>query len=238
MLAHGVLTDHRVWDAVTARLARSFAVLRYDLPGHGQSTRGAPPHTIEQLGDDAVLLLDALQLRQVHFIGSSLGGMLAQQVAARHGHRLLSLTVANSAAVQLAPAAWEERIAIVRRAGVGALAEGTIERWFTPRFRDSAPAEVDRMRAILCETSAEGYIGCARAVRDLAQLDVLPGIRVATLVVAGAHDEATPPAQSAQLCAAIPGARLVSLDAGHQSALEQPEAFCHAWMRFQADIQA
>ena len=238
VLAHGILTDHRAWDAVAARLASTFSVLRYDLRGHGSSGSSPPPYTMEQLGDDAAELLDALKLDRVHFIGSSLGGMLAQQLAARHGDRLLSLTLANTAAVQLAPAAWDARIETVRSAGVKALAEGTLQRWFTPRFLEKAPAEVERIRSILCQTSVDGYIGCAQAVRDLSQLELLAKIDLPTLVIAGSQDEATPPAQSEQLCSAIAGARLVTLDAAHQSALEQPAAFCEAWRAFVADIAA
>lgn len=238
VLAHGILTDHRAWDAVAARLATTFSVLRYDLRGHGASGSSAPPYTMEQLGDDAAELLDALHLDRVHFVGSSLGGMLAQQLAARHGDRLLSLTLANTAAVQLAPAAWEARIETVRGAGVKALAEGTLQRWFTPRFLEKAPAEIERMRTILCQTSADGYIGCAQVVRDLSQLKLLAKIDLPTLVIAGAQDEATPPAQSQQLCYAITGAKMVTLDAAHQSALEQPAAFCDAWRTFVAEVTA
>jgi 3-oxoadipate enol-lactonase len=232
LLAHGILTDHRIWDGVTERLGRSMRVLRYDLRGHGQSSCGGP-YTMERLADDVPALLDALGLQQVHLVGASLGGMLAQQVAARHGERLVSLTLANTAAVQPAAAAWQERIDSVRRAGnVNALAEPTLQRWFTPRFREAAPGQVERVRDILCATPAEGYIGCAGAVRDLAQLDLLRQIRVPTLVVAGAHDEATPPTQSAQLCAGIADARLATLNAAHQAAFEQPDAFCTAWIDF------
>ena len=232
VLVHGLLTDHRVWDAVAARLTPSFQVLRHDLRGHGRSSAPPPPCTMQALGEDTVGLLDALGLDRVHLVGSSLGGMLSQQVAARHGHRLLSLTLANTAAVQPAAAAWQARIDLVRREGVAAIADGTLQRWFTPAFAERSSAKVARMRAILCETSTAGYVGCAEAVRDLAQLELLAQIRVPTLVVAGSRDEATPPAQSVQLCEGIVGASLVSLEAAHQSALEQPEAFCDAWLRF------
>lgn len=234
VLVHGLLTDHRVWDAVAARLAPSFRVLRHDLRGHGRSSAPPPPYTMQALGEDTVGLLDALGLDRVHLVGSSLGGMLAQQVAARHGPRLLSLTLANTAAVQTAAAAWQARIDLVRREGVAAIADGTLQRWFTPEFAGRAGAEVARMRGILCETSDAGYVGCAQAVRDLAQLDLLAQIHVPTLVVAGSRDEATPPALSVQLCEGIAGARLVSLEAAHQSAFEQPDAFCKAWLDFSA----
>ena len=59
---------------------------------------------------------------KAHLAGSSLGGMIAQQVGIRHGGRLLSLTLANTAAVQGAPQAWEDRIATARKSGIAALA--------------------------------------------------------------------------------------------------------------------
>ena len=234
LLVHGLLTDHRVWDAVATRLSTAYRVLRYDLRGHGGSSAAPGRYTMRALGEDTVGLMDALGIGQVHLVGSSLGGMLSQQVAAHHADRLLSLTLANTAAVQPATAAWQARIDLVRREGVAAIADGTLQRWFTPAFAARASAEVARMRAILCQTSTAGYVGCAEAIRDLAQLDLLAQIRVPTLVIAGSHDEATPPALSVQLCEGIAGARLVSLEAAHQSALEQPDAFCDAWLAFAA----
>ena len=234
LLVHGLLTDHRAWDAVAARLSIAYRVLRYDLRGHGSSSAVPGPYTMRALGEDTVGLMDALGMERVHLVGSSLGGMLSQQVAAHHGHRLLSLTLANTAAAQPAAPAWQARIDLVKREGVAAIADGTLQRWFTAAFAARAANEVALMRAILCETSTSGYVGCAEAVRDLAQLALLAQIRVPTLVVAGSHDEATPPALSMQLRDGIAAARLVVLEAAHQAAFEQPGAFCQAWLEFVA----
>mgnify|MGYP001627406937 CR=1 FL=1 len=238
VLVHGLLADHRAWDPVVARLARDYRVLRNDLRGHGASGCPPPPWGMQALADDIVALLDALGVERAHLAGTSLGGMLAQRVAAFHGERLLSLTLANTAAAQPHPEAWQSRIELVRQSGVASLADGTLQRWFTPGFLESQPQAVARMRAILLGTSPEGYIGGAGAVRDLAQLDLLPRIRVPTLVVAGARDEATPPALSQQIADAIPGARQVSLDAGHQSAFERPDEFADAWLAFARSLPA
>lgn len=234
LLVHGVLTDHRAWDAVADQIASKFRVVRYDLRGHGGSSAPPPPFTMEELADDVAGLLDTLGIAQVHLAGSSLGGMIGQQVAVRHGQRLLSLTLANTAAVQAAPAAWDERAAIARASGVQALADGTLQRWFTPAFAQHAPQEMARMRSILCETSVDGFVGCANALRDLSQLPLLPRIRVPTLVVTGSEDTSTTPVQARQIVDAIPGARLATLFAAHQSAVEQPQAFCDAWLSFVA----
>jgi 3-oxoadipate enol-lactonase len=232
LLAHGILADHRIWDGVAQRLVPRFRVLRYDLRGHGASSAPPPPYTLEQLADDVPALLDALGIAKAHFIGTSLGGMLGQQVGIRHGGRLLSLTLANTAAVQGAPQAWADRAALARESGVAALAEPTLQRWFTPAFLQDATEEVARVRAILCETSVDGFVGCAEAVRKLAQLELLPRIKVPTLVIAGSEDKGTPPELGRQIADAIPGARLAMLPAAHQAAVEVPQAFADAWLAF------
>jgi 3-oxoadipate enol-lactonase len=238
MLVHGILTDHHAWDAVAADLSADLAVLRYDVRGHGGSTAPPAPYTMAQLADDVPALLDAVQIDRVHFIGSSLGGMIGQQVGARHAKRLLTLTLANTGAAQAAPAAWQERIDLARERGVAALAEPTMQRWFTDAWRQAHPDEVRRMTDLLLKTSVEGYAGCAAAVRDLAQLDLLPRIQVPTLVVAGSQDTAMPPAATAKIAELVPGARLVSLPTGHQAAVEQPQAFCNTWREFVAAAAA
>jgi 3-oxoadipate enol-lactonase len=232
VLLHGILADHRVWDGVAERLSSQYRIVRYDLRGHGASSAPPPPYTMEQLADDVPALLDALGIAKAHLAGSSLGGMIAQQVGVRHGQRLLSLTLANTAAVQGAPQAWEDRIATAKQSGIAALAEPTLQRWFTPGFLQSQPQEVARIRAILEGTSVDGFVGCAAAVRDLAQLQLLPRIRVPTLVIVGSEDKGTPPELGRAIAEAIPGARLVTLPAAHQAAIEVPQAFCDAWLSF------
>ncbi len=189
LLIHGVLADHTAWDGVAARLRDRFRIVRYDVRGHGGSSAPPAPYSLEQLADDVPPVLDALGLDRVHLAGTYMGGMIGQQVGIRHGQRLLSLTLANNAAQQGAPAAWEQRIEVARRDGIEPLVEPTVQRWFTPGFLQQHAHEVDRIRAIVRGTSVEGFAGCATAIRNMAQLEQLSAIRVPTLVIVGAEDQ-------------------------------------------------
>lgn len=232
LLVHGVLASHRLWDGVADRLAPDWRVVRYDLRGHGGTGATPAPYTIAQLAQDAVALLDTLGVRQAHVVGTSLGGMIAQRLGAEHGERVLSLTLANTTAVQRTPQAWQERAELVRGKGVAALADITVQRWFTPAFLREQPEVIDTVRCELLRTSVEGFVGCALALRDLDQRSLLSRIAVPTLIIAGEHDTATPPADAHELQQAIPRARLVTLPAAHQAATECPEAFAAAWTSF------
>jgi 3-oxoadipate enol-lactonase len=85
---------------------------------------------------------------------------------------------------------------------------------------------------MLLACKPEGYVGCCAAIRDMDQRPTARLIVVPTLLIAGAHDPATPPSDAAQLNAAIAGSRIVSLDAAHLSNIEQPAAFNAAIMAF------
>lgn len=238
MLVHGLLTSHRIWDGVVQTLQNDWRVLRFDLRGHGGTTPTIGPYSMPQLAQDAVGLLDALEIARVHFIGLSLGGMLGQYLGAHHADRFTSLTLANTTCEQPAAATWQERIETAASRGVEPLVVGSLPRWFTQRLFRERREVVDQAEAYARRTSIAGFIGCASVVRDLSQRELLRGIRIPTLVIAGEQDSATTVAEARVLAESIPGARIRLLDAAHQSAVECPEAFAEAWLNFQRELRS
>jgi pimeloyl-ACP methyl ester carboxylesterase len=97
-LSHSLGLDHTMWDPQIAALTARFRVLRYDLRGHGGSDATPGDYTVEQLGRDALALLDRLGLDRVAWCGVSLGGMVGQWLAAHADDRLSSLVLANTSA--------------------------------------------------------------------------------------------------------------------------------------------
>jgi 3-oxoadipate enol-lactonase len=218
-------TDLTMWDAQAAALTKKFQVLRYDKRGHGQSSAPAGPYTIEQLGRDVVALLDSLRLARVHFCGLSIGGQTGMWLGVNAVERLNKLVLCNTGAKIGAFEAWNTRIETVRKSGMKAVASGVIERWFTPRFREKEPATVAKVQRVLEGVDREGYAGCCAAVRDFDYREKLGAIQTRTLVIAGAHDPATPPAAGRFVAEKISGARYVELDAAHLSNIEDGERF-------------
>src|SRR5215831_4438497 len=83
LMLHSLGTNLHVWDAQAASLATGFRVVRFDMRGHGLSESGHGPCTLDELAADALAVLDALGIATAHVAGSSIGGMIAQAVAAR-----------------------------------------------------------------------------------------------------------------------------------------------------------
>jgi 3-oxoadipate enol-lactonase len=88
---------------------------------------------------------------------------------------------------------------------------------------------------MLLTTPPDGYAGCCGAIRDMDQSETIRAIRAPTLVVAGEHDPATPPAHGALIAEHIAGARLVTLAAAHLSNIEAASAFDDAVLDFLSD---
>lgn len=238
VLSHALGCDLSMWDGVAAALQDRYTVLRYDQRGHGKTPATAGAYGMDDLADDAAELIRAQGAGPVHFVGLSMGGMTAQALAARHPGLVRSIVVANSAASydEAARAMWQARIDTVLANGVPPIADGALQRWFTPEFRadlaNGGAARVARLRAVLEATQAAPYATACAAVAGIALDEGNARIACPTLVIAGSRDEATPPAMSQAIADRIPGARLASLDAAHLSAVEQPEGFARLLTEF------
>jgi 3-oxoadipate enol-lactonase len=147
-------------------------------------------------------------------------------VAANAPERVRRLVLCCTSARFGAEAAevYRARAETVREHTVDAVADGALERWFTPGFREAQPRLMAQIRRGLTETSPEGYAGCCEALAAMDLLDVLGSISAPTLVIAGAEDPATPPDHGRAIANGIAGARLELIEgAAHLANIEKAE---------------
>jgi 3-oxoadipate enol-lactonase len=232
MLSNSLGTNLHMWDPQVALLTRHFRLLRYDSRGHGRSGVPKGPYSIERLGRDVVTVLDALGIERVHWCGLSMGGMVGQWLGANAPGRINKLILSNTASYYPDKTLWFDRIKLVREKGLAALVDSNMERWFTKQFRERSPQTVAAVRDMFATTSADGYIACGAAIRDMDLRPLLPRIKAPTLVIAGRFDPATPLHMSAFIRAQIPGARLIVLETAHIANIEQPQAYADAVLEF------
>jgi 3-oxoadipate enol-lactonase len=229
LVANSLMANGSMWDWNVPAFADRYRVLRYDKRGHGGTATSPGPYSIAQLADDAIGLLDALQIKQAHFMGLSIGGMIGQQLGARYADRVHSLSICNSASEMPPRSLWEERFEIAKAQGIAGLVDGTIKRWFTAPFIERAPGDIEKVRQMILGTDVNGYIACGSAVRDMAQSTMLLKIKTPTLVLSGRHDPACTVDQGTVLHRLIDQSQRVILeDAAHLSNIEQPAAFNQA----------
>lgn len=215
-------TTGAMWQPQMSALTSRFRVVRYDHRGHGKSPVPQGPYAIEDLGRDVLALLDSLGLARVHLGGLSLGGMVAMWVAASAPSRVDRLALLCTSAQLGPPSRWSSRAAEVQAGGMAAVADAVTARWFTPSFAASHQAVVGWARSMLLASPVAGYAACCAAIETMDLTPSLGAITAPTLVVAGSHDEATPPSHLSLIASAIPGARLEEVPAAHLANVEQP----------------
>jgi 3-oxoadipate enol-lactonase len=232
-LSNSLATDLTMWDEQVAQLKGSFRILCYDQRGHGGTDAPEGRYTFDLLFEDAVALLDALNIERTHFCGLSMGGVTTLGLAKHHAERLDRIIVCDAGAGSTPTSSqqWEERIAIAREKGMQPLVEPTVARWFPPQIVAANPPYLDKVRKMIRATPVNGFIGCAAA---LANYDIRPGLEKIdrrALFIVGAQDATVPGMK--EMHAKVPGAAYVELDpAAHISNLDQPEKFTRAMRDF------
>lgn len=222
VLSNSLGSTTAMWAPQVPSLAERLRVIRYDHRGHGGSPVPPAPYELDDLGADAVRLLDRLGLERVHWCGLSLGGMVGMWMAINAPERIDRLVLCCTSARLGPPEMWAQRAATVRADGVEAIADAGLERWLTADFRAHEPAATAKVRAMLVATPDEGYAACCGVIERMDLLPELDTVRAPTLVIAGRHDPATPPEHAERIVAGIPGARLELVDAAHLATIEQP----------------
>ncbi len=238
MLSNSFLTDCGMWDFQVPAFTAKHRVLRYDSRGHGGTEATPGAYSIELLATDAVALLDALDIPRVHFMGLSMGGMVAQMMAAKHASRLLSVCLCDTACRLPPPSAWNDRIELAKKDGAAAFKKPMTERWLTQGFRERHPEIVEKFGAMIARTSLDGLIGCAQGIRDMDLTPILAEIGVPTQIIVGEHDFGTPISAAEFLHAQIAGSRLAVIKgAAHLPNVEQTVTFDRTVLDFIASCR-
>src|SRR5580704_14413019 len=216
LLSNSLGTNLSMWDPQATVLCEKFCVLRYDMRGHGLSTVTPGPYTIEQLGRDAIALLDALKIESAYFCGLSMSGMIGMWLGVNAANRMKGLVLCNTAS----------------KIGNAAIVTTVVLRWFSEDFIKKSPEVVEATRQMLLQAPPEGYAACCAAVRDADFRQELPRVTARTLVITGAQDPVITPAEAHFVADGIPGASYLELQAAHLSNIEAAPQFTEALLKF------
>jgi pimeloyl-ACP methyl ester carboxylesterase len=230
VLIHGAGSSHLIWPAELRRLPGR-TVLAIDLPGHGRSA-GIGLQSVEAYSAAVLSFLAELGLYQAVFVGHSLGGAVALQLAADFPQHVAGLGLISSAAYFNVPA---ELLGDLSSAYTYPAALQFLQK---RSFAAAAsPALIERSAAALSAARASVLCGDWKACAQFDLRERVGRIRAPAYVACGQEDQLTPPAHSRYLAAQIPSATLEILpDAGHMIILEQPRRLADGLMEFLARV--
>jgi 3-oxoadipate enol-lactonase len=229
-------TDWRVWETVADILGTRSRLLFHDKRGHGLSdVTGGELRMADHVADLATLL-EELRIDDAIVCGLSVGGMIALGLAGSRPDLVRGLVLCDTGHRIGTAELWNQRIDMVRRDGMAAIADGVMERWFSPAFREARPAETALWRNMLVRTPAAGYAATCAAIRDADLTAAAGSVTVPALCLCGTLDQSTPPDLVRELAGLIAGSRYRDIPgAAHLPTVEAPDAVAAAVSDFLAE---
>lgn len=224
---HGLGGNSRTWIAQYAALSDTFHIIGWDAPGYGETMVIGPDQTAFAIL--ALALLDHLGIEKFSVIGHSMGGVVAQAIAAEAGdrvqHMALSCSDSGSAAPLSEPisGSYATRIAALKKEGSGKYAAARSRMMVADETPEDIRAQIENIAG---GVTAPGLRTCATMLHHASIGPIAAHIKCPVLLLSGVGDKIIPECQSSALAALYPSARHIRLDgAGHAPYLEVPEVF-------------
>jgi pimeloyl-ACP methyl ester carboxylesterase len=232
-----------MWAQQESSVGSTYRVIAPDLRGHGDTPAPDGVYTMDAMAGDVLELLDDLRIHEPVVLGGlSMGGYVALALMALAPERFRALMLMDTRATADTPEAATNRELLASAVEATGRTEPVIDamlpKLFSPHTGRNRPDRIEQVRAMMEKNPARGVVG---ALRGLAarpdRTAALAGIAVPTLVLVGAEDVITPPAESRAMAEALPDARLVVVpEAGHVAPLENPAASDAAILEFLAGL--
>jgi pimeloyl-ACP methyl ester carboxylesterase len=239
VLLHGGLVDSRSWRWQLEGLAGDFRVLAWDAPGFGRSSDVPESWRMEDFADAAAVWIRALGVERPHLLGLSWGSSIALEVYRRHPDLPASLILASAYAGWAGSLPPDQVAARLEGAlaAAGLPPREMVERWSGVFSAAATSAVREELMAIWADNAGGrnpgGYRASVRSMADADLRNVLPRIRIPTLLLYGELDDRSPLPVARELHAGIPGSELVVLPGvGHMTSAEAPDAFDAEVRRF------
>jgi len=241
VLIHGAGDNLNMWYHQVPVFLKNYRVITYDVRGSGLTDIPEGECSISLFAEDTYELMKALKVQTACFLGYSMGGRIALELALRHPELVKALVLANSS-VGLTPPSSEgmERrrlmMELLDKGDMKTFSEMMTTNAFSPGFGTRNPVEFERYMGVKLENKPEGL---ARMMQSLAQPASPPDLSKVTcpvLIIVGENDAYMGVEQGKQANEAIAGSKLVVLPTGHAAAIELPEKFNSAVLEFLTSI--
>ena len=232
---HGLSADLTTWQAQVQAFSSRYQVLTVDIRGFGHSDKPRGPYSIKMFVDDLYSLFKALGIKKTVLAGHSMGGMIAQTMALERPEMLSALIL-----VDTSPAMAPEMVGVIEESakaaetqGMTAVVEASLQRAFSPGFFQRSPETIALHREQRLRNDPKAYAAASRAIAQFNLVAQLKRITCPTLIIVGDKDLPTPVEAARTLNQGIPGSKLALIkDSGHNTMVEQPEAFNAAVAEF------
>ena len=228
VLVHGFLGSSKMWEPQVNFFKDRFRVITPDLPGFGKSNKVKSQNSIQSIAN---LLLDCLEEKKIdkfYLLGHSMGGMIVQEMAKKHGNKILKLVCYSTGPRGEMPGRFEtvdQSRENLKKKGLEVTAKNIAKTWF---ILGEKAKYFDLCLEAGRQTSIEAADNALIAIKNWDGVENLQDIKNNTLIIWGDKDKSYNLKQVQTLEENISDSNLVIFKGcAHNVHLEQPDKFNH-----------
>ena len=242
VLIHGAGDNLNMWYHQVPVFSKSYRVIAYDVRGFGETENPKGEYSISLFSEDVYQLMKAIRVEDAYFLGFSMGGRIALELALNHSELVKALVLANSF-VGLTPPSPEtlERhrvtLELLDKGDTERVAEMMASGAFSPGFKSKNPTEFKRYMKVKLQNKPDSFARLIRSLGAPAAVPDLGKVKCPVLLIVGENDLFMGVEQGRQAHEAIAGSKLVVLPTGHAAAVELPEKFNSAVLEFLSEVR-
>ena len=224
-LTHGIGAAKNAWRFMISELSKHFTVVTYDLRGHGNSPVRNKNFTLEDLVLDLEKIREQTNIEKGHFMGHSLGGMIAPAYAKKFPDRVLSVGLLSTVAGR----SEEDRnnvlkiISEMESSGIELTLQKLTTRWFTDKFISEKPDLVKNRLKQVVDTDPEVFLNVFKIYANTEMISWLKNLSSPCLLMTGENDAGCSPEHNKKMSNELKNSKLVVLpDYKHSFLIEAP----------------
>lgn len=242
VLIHGAGDNLNMWYHQVPVFSETYRVITYDVRGSGKTESPEGEYSLLLYSEDLYQLMKAIGMENAYFLGYSMGGRIALELAATHPEVAKAVVLANSSAGLISPspeilARRKVLLEFLDMGDIKSVAEMMTIDAFSPNFKSKNPTEFERYMRVKLQNKPRSF---ARVMRSLGMPTPSPDldkVECPVLLIVGENDSYMKVEQAKRIHQALVGSKLVVLPTGHAAAIELPDKFNLAVLDFLSAIE-
>ena len=225
-LTHGIGAAKNAWRFMTSELSKYFTVVTYDLRGHGNSPVTNKNFTLDDLVLDLEKIREKTKIDKGHFMGHSLGGMIAPAYAKKFPNQVLSVGLLSTVAGR----SEGDRNSVLKiisemeTSGIEPTLQKLTTRWFTDEFISKNPDLVKNRLKQVIDTDPDVFLNVFKIYANTEMISWLKNLSVPCLLITGENDAGCSPQHNKIMANEINNSKLVILKKyKHSFLIEAPQ---------------
>ena len=234
-LIHGIGAAEDAWRFIVPQLTKYFTVITYDLRGHGKSPVTNNNFTLNDLIDDLEKIREKTKIEKAHFMGHSLGGMIAPAYANKFPDNTISVGLLSTVADR-STKDKQKVLDIIKKMELESIPEilSTLtNRWFTDDFIKNNKSLVDQRIQQVTDTNPEVFLNVFKLYAETEMISWLKEIKKPCLVLTGENDLGCSPEHNKKISLELTNSKLIIIpNVKHSILLESPNEITKNILKF------